>query len=234
MREQLVERRRRRLHRVVQLRQLLDRLEQLGEQQHDGDDRADRDVAAVDEPAADADRQAGREDAERLDQPEVPRRHPHAVHVRPVQRPVRRDELTGLLRLLGVRLDRRARPAMPSWSADRFCPIRSRTSRYAAFESRWNLREAMMMIGITSSAAIVSCHDRLEHQDEREHDQEHARPRTAAGPTGRVRPSTRCRRSSARSARRTCCGRRTPSDWRLDVVERPGRAGAAGTPRRPG
>ena len=57
------------------------------------------------EPAADADRQRRGEHAAELDQAEVPRRHPDAVQVRVVQRPVRRVEAAALLGLAGVGLD---------------------------------------------------------------------------------------------------------------------------------
>ena len=103
--EQLVERRRRRLHRVVQLRQLLHGLEQLGEEQHGSDHRADRDVAPVHQPAADADDQRRGEDPTRLDQAEIPGGDLDAVDVGVEEAAVGLDEPPGLLGLTGVRLD---------------------------------------------------------------------------------------------------------------------------------
>ncbi len=50
-------------------------------------------------------------------------------------------------------------PAMPSCRVDMLWPMFSRTSRYAAFESRWNLREATTMIGNTSRPTSASCHE---------------------------------------------------------------------------
>ena len=66
-------------------------------------------------------------------------------------------------------------PAMPSCSVDRFWPMFSRTSRYAAFESRWNLRDATMMTGITSIPTSVSCHDVMQSEHQREPDEQDRR-----------------------------------------------------------
>ncbi len=103
-REQLVERRRRRLHRVVELAQLLHRLEHVRQQQHEGRHRAERHPVDVDEPAADAHDHRRRQDARELDEPEVPGADPHAVHVGVVEGAVAAHEAAHLLVLTAVGL----------------------------------------------------------------------------------------------------------------------------------
>ena len=70
--EELVQRRARRLHDVVLLAQLLDRLEQVVEVQHEGGNGADGDDALLGEVAPEADDPRGRGDAEPLHEREVP------------------------------------------------------------------------------------------------------------------------------------------------------------------
>ena len=91
--------------RVVELRELLHRLEELGEEQHGGDDDADLDLASGVQPTADADDDRRCEHPGRFDETEVPGRHLHAVDVRVVELPVRLLEAAALLGLTGVGLD---------------------------------------------------------------------------------------------------------------------------------
>ena len=50
-------------------------------------------------------------------------------------------------------------PAMPSWSCESVLPMPSRTSRYALFESRWNLMLASTTNGTQIRHSRSSFHD---------------------------------------------------------------------------
>ncbi len=78
----LLKRRGRRLHGVVELTQLVDRLEQAVEPQHERGDGADRHDATRREPAAVADDHRGADHARVLDDREVLRRDANGLHVR--------------------------------------------------------------------------------------------------------------------------------------------------------
>jgi len=104
-REHLVEGSRRRLHRVVQLGELLDRLEQAGEQQHDRDHRADRHRTPRHQPTARRETEGGSYDTGQFDQTEVPGRHANAVQVGVEERPIRLAEPPSLLGHPRRRLD---------------------------------------------------------------------------------------------------------------------------------
>ncbi len=103
--EHLVERGRGRLDRVVELRQLLHRLEQARQQQHDGDHGADRHLPVLRQPASCADRDRRGEHTAELDHAEVPGRDFDAPQVGVVQRPVGAPEAAVLLGFAGVGLD---------------------------------------------------------------------------------------------------------------------------------
>ena len=98
--EEFVQRRGRRLQRVVELGQLLHRVEQVRHEQHERDDRSERHRVAMHEPAAETHEQCGRDDPGELDETEVARRDPHAVKMGAQQRGVPRGE-TGSLAILG-------------------------------------------------------------------------------------------------------------------------------------
>ena len=91
--KQLVQRCSGTLHRVVQLRQLLHRVEEAGEQKRECNDRAQSDVAAMHQPAADADHERASEHAAKLDECEVPRTNAHAAFVALEKLTVRLGEL---------------------------------------------------------------------------------------------------------------------------------------------
>ena len=156
--EQLVEARRGGLHRVEQLAELLHGLEEVRQQQHERDDGAERDLSLVHEPSADADDRRGRGDAGELDQREVPHRDSHGLHVRVVEGAVALGEPSPTACSRPNAWMTRT-PVMPSCSDERFCPMRSRMVRYALFESRWNLTDAIATIGTEMKHTSVSFHD---------------------------------------------------------------------------
>ena len=119
--EQLVQRGARRLHRVVELAELLDRLEQVVEVQHEREHGADRDDRLVDEQPADADDHRDAEHAGELDEREVLRRDAHRLEVRLVLGLVRPAEAADPAPLAGRTPARRGRLRAP--------PAASRGSR---------------------------------------------------------------------------------------------------------
>ena len=102
--EQLLERGAGLLERVVQLAQLLDRLEQVVQVQHEGGHRAHGDDVGGHERAADADDDRDAGDTCELDDREVLRRDAHRLDVGVVLRLVRLLEATGERPLAGERL----------------------------------------------------------------------------------------------------------------------------------
>ena len=93
------------LHRVEQLAELLHRLEEVRQQEHERDDGAERHLALVHEPSTDADDRRGRGDAGELDEREVPHRDAHRLHVRVVERAVALGESVTHCLLTPERLD---------------------------------------------------------------------------------------------------------------------------------
>jgi len=104
-REQLVQCRGCRLHSVVQLRQLLHRVEQAREQQDECDNGAERHGVSVHEPTADADHERRGDHAGEFDQAEVPRADANAAHVAVEERTIRALEALDLIVFLGVCLN---------------------------------------------------------------------------------------------------------------------------------
>ncbi len=93
--EDLAERRGRRLHRVVELAELVDRLEEAVQPQHERGDGADGHDTTRREPTAVPDDHRGARDTRVLDDREVLRRDANGVHVRVVLVFVRAVELAG-------------------------------------------------------------------------------------------------------------------------------------------
>ena len=63
-------------------------------------------------------------------------------------------------------------PAMPSWSCDSVLPMPSRTSRYALFESRWNLMLASTTNGTQMRHSSSSFQDTTRQHEDRDHQQD--------------------------------------------------------------
>jgi hypothetical protein len=102
---QLAQRRSGRLQRVEELAQLLHRLEEVREIEHEGGHGAEGDGTAVHHPAAEVDDGGGAHDAGALDHGEVPDRDPHRVHVGVEEFVVAGLEPPGLPLLPGEGLD---------------------------------------------------------------------------------------------------------------------------------
>ena len=80
--KKFVQRGTRGLHSVIELRELLHRVEQTRQQQHECNNGAKCDGATVCEPATNADHKGTRKNTRKFDEGEIPSRHSHALFVR--------------------------------------------------------------------------------------------------------------------------------------------------------
>ncbi len=103
--EQLGQRRPRRLQDVEELTELLDRLEEIGEGQHEEGDGAHRDRVVEHQPATDEDDGGGGAQPGELDDRQVPGLHLHRGHVGVVEGAVATTEVADLDLLAGEGLD---------------------------------------------------------------------------------------------------------------------------------
>ncbi len=169
----LVERRDRGEERVVELRQLLHRVEEVRQVAEERDERADRDLAVEREPAAVAEHDRGRGRREEVDEREVDAAQDDRLHVR----------LRGSVALTAWKFSRAAcsrvndcstrMPAMSSASVAVTAPSVSRTARYARAERLRKIAVAEREDGMTVSVASASRQSR--------------KKRTTAGPDERER-----------------------------------------------
>ena len=159
--EDLVQRRARELDGVVELAELLDRLEQAVQVQDEREHRPDRDEPLVDEQPTDADDDRDAEHAGELDEREVLGRDADGLDVRVVLRLVRLVEPPdpATLTAEGLHDAHAFEPLLQRREVRRRCV--SRTSRYARFDSRRNQRLAKITGGTMTSVQSASCQLRM-------------------------------------------------------------------------